>query len=293
MAIIGDALRQAFMPKHEYESLRDEDRVWLKLQRPMLSCFLALIVAAIVVSVYICLIIVFPDDVERRPFCGGGLRLQPLPVGASRDPDQFRGVFILTDQETVDYFWVVVFLPSLVVFSLSVMYLVAGVAVAYSAPARSRWLFVVKNNYCASRRGSVRCLSILNIVFSIIYALLAVFLGSSLLTLGSRCSVPLFWCYEVVSWGLVILFGGTAFFLRRKAAQILDEYSSPSSRNAGLELLETNSDVVITPEVERRVHESFQLWMGSSLPSSDDEDEPDEYAEAPHSNTNSSIQERV
>lgn len=29
----------------------------------------------------------------------------------------------------------------------------AGVAVAYSAPARSRWLLVVENNYCASRRG--------------------------------------------------------------------------------------------------------------------------------------------
>ncbi|CAM9003893.1 unnamed protein product [Rhodiola kirilowii] len=292
MAIISDALRQAFMPKHEYESLRDEDRVWLKLQRPVLSCFLALIVTAIVVSVYICLSIVFPVDVERRPFCGG-LRLQPLPVGATADPDRFRGVFVLTDKETVDYFWVVVFLPSVMLFSVSAIYLVAGIVVAFSAPARSKWLYVVENNYCASRRGSVRCLSILNAVFGIIFALLSVFLGSSLLTLGSNCSVPLFWCYEVASWGLVILFGGTTFFLRRKAAQILDEYRSPSSRFAGLELLETNSDVVITPDVERRVHESFKSWMGSSILSSDDEDEPDQYGEAPHATTVSSAHERV
>lgn len=136
----------------------------------------------------------------------------------------------------------------------------------------------------------MRCLSILNIVFSIIYPLLAVILGSSLLSLGSNCSVPLFWCYEVFCWSLSILFGGTSFFLRRKAAQILDEYGSPSSRNAGLELLEANSDIIITPDVERRVHESFKSWMGSSLLSSDDEDDPDQYAEAPHS---TSAHERV
>ncbi|KAL4195254.1 hypothetical protein AMTRI_Chr05g72430 [Amborella trichopoda] len=29
MAITGDALRQAFMPKHEYESLREEDKAWV------------------------------------------------------------------------------------------------------------------------------------------------------------------------------------------------------------------------------------------------------------------------
>ncbi|CAM8916310.1 unnamed protein product [Rhodiola kirilowii] len=267
MAIISDALRQAFMPKHEYESLRDEDRVWLKLQRPVLSCFLALIVSAIVVSVYICLSIVFPVDVERRPFCGG-LRLQPLPVGRYGRSGPFRGVFVLTDKETVDYFWVVVFLPSVMCFRfrlstlLQVLLLLSQLRLGVNGCMWLRITIVLREEVV-------------------------------LLTLGSNCSVPLFWCYEVASWGLVILFGGTTFFLRRKAAQILDEYRSPSSRFAGLELLETNSDVVITPDVERRVHESFKSWMGSSILSSDDEDEPDQYGEAPHATTVSSAHERV
>lgn len=90
----------------------------------------------------------------------------------------------------------------------------------------------------------------------------------------------MFWCYEVASWGLVVLYGGTAFFLRRKAAVILDEVNF-SGRNLGLEMLETNP-LEVTPEVERRVTEGFKAWMGSSLLSSDEEDEPDSYEEAPH-----------
>lgn len=148
---------------------------------------------------------------------------------------------------------------------------------------------MVDNNYCASRRGGVRCLSILNLIFAIIFGLLALFLGSSLLTFMSNCSTPLFWCYEVASWGLVVLYGGTAFFLRRKAALILDE-GSFSGRNLGLEMLET-TPLEVTPEVERRVNEGFKAWMGSSLLSSDEEDEPDSYEEAPHlTHTNSNRQ---
>ncbi|KAL0739340.1 hypothetical protein Bca4012_015550 [Brassica carinata] len=78
-----------------------------------------------------------------------------------------------------------------------------GIFVVYSPPNRHGFLKVVENNYCASRRGGVRCLSILNVVFDIICGLLAIFLGSSLLKLGSSCSVPLCWCYEVSSWGRV------------------------------------------------------------------------------------------
>lgn len=123
--------------------------------------------------------------------------------------------------------------------------------------------------------GGVRCLSILNAVFAVIFGLLALFLGTSLLTLGgSYCSVPLFWCYELGSWGLVVLYGGTAFFLRRRAAVILDE-GEFGGRNFGLEMLENPAEV--TPEVERRVNEGFKTWMGSSLLSSDEEDEPDSY----------------
>ena len=120
----------------------------------------------------------------------------------------------------------------------------------------------------------------MNAIFAIIFGLLALFLGSSLLTLVSNCSVPLFWCYEVASWGLVILYGGTAFFLRGKAAVILDE-GEFSGRNIGLEMLEANP-LEVTPEVERRVNEGFKAWMGPSLLSSDEEDEPDTYEEVPH-----------
>lgn len=108
---------------------------------------------------------------------------------------------------------------------------------------------------------------------------MALFLGSSLLTLGSSCSIPLFWCYEIASWGLVILYGFTSFFLRRKAAVTLDE-SDFAGRNLGLEMSE--SAVEVTPEMERRVHEGFKSWMGSSLLSSDEEDGPDDYLEEGH-----------
>lgn len=135
--------------------------------------------------------------------------------------------------------------------------------------------------------GGVRCLAILNIVFAIIFGLLAVFLGSSLLTLGSGCSTPLFWCYEITSWSLVVLYGGTAFFLRRKGAVILDE-GDFSGRNLGLEMLEAPQ--VVTPEMERRVNEGFKAWMGSSLLSSDEEDGPDDYEEAYPIQTNSTYQ---
>ncbi|XP_020872498.1 uncharacterized protein LOC9305320 isoform X2 [Arabidopsis lyrata subsp. lyrata] len=248
MAIIGDALRQAFMPKQEYESLREEDRALIKLQRPTLI----------------------------------DVKLQPLPIyGKARDSDLFPGAFYLTDQETVDYYWMVVFVPSTIIFLVSSVYLVAGIFVAYSAPHRHGFLKVVENNYCASRRGGVRCLSILNVVFAIIYGLLAIFLGSSLLTLGSSCSVPLFWCYEISSWGLVILYAGTAFSLRRRAALIIDEGEFGNRNDQGLEMLEANP-LEFTPDVERRVNEGFKAWMGPSLLSSDEEDEPDFYNEVPN-----------
>ncbi|XP_022730277.1 uncharacterized protein LOC111285220 isoform X1 [Durio zibethinus] len=275
MEIIGDALRQAFMPKHEYESLREEDKALTRLQRPILIGSIGIICLAIFVCTIISLEIVFPRDVLKRLFCDDQ-RLQPLPLnvkgGGAGGSDLLPGAFYLTDQETVDYYWMVVFIPSMVIFLASVAYLVAGITVAYSAPTRHGCLKVVENNYCASKRGGVRCLSILNVVFAIIFGLLAIFLGSSLLTLGSSCSLPLFWCYEISSWGLVILYAGTAIFLRRRAAIILDEVEF-GSRNLGLEMLEANPSEV-NPDVERRVNEGFKAWMGSSLLSSDEEDEP-------------------
>ncbi|XVF35472.1 hypothetical protein REPUB_Repub18cG0148800 [Reevesia pubescens] len=294
MAIIGDALRQAFMPKHEYESLREEDKAWMRLQRPILLGSLVIICLAIFVCTIISLKIVFPGDVLKRPFCDDR-RLQPLPLnvkgGGRGDSDLLPGAFYLTDQETVDYYWMVVFIPSTILFLASAAYLVAGITVAYYAPTRHGCLKVVENNYCASKRGGVRCLSILNVVFAIIFGLLALFLGSSLLTLGSSCSLPLFWCYEIASWGLVILYGGTAIFLRRRAAVTLDE-GEFGSRNLGLEMLEANP-LEVTPDVERRVNEGFKAWMGSSLLSSDEEDEPESYHEAPHITFSGSNRQRV
>ena len=128
-------------------------------------------------------------------------------------------------------------------------------------------------------------------MFAIIFGLLAIFLCSSLLTLGSSCSSPLFWSYEVASWGLVILYGGTAFFLRRKAAIVLDE-SDFAGRNLGLEMLEANP-LEVTPDVERRVNEGFKSWMGSSYLSSDEEDEPDDYQDAPHPFRTNSTRQRA
>lgn len=93
--------------------------------------------------------------------------------------------------------------------------------------------------------------------------------------MGSSCSIPLFWCYEIAAWGLVILYGGTAFFLKRKAAAVLDD-GNYGGRNLGLEMLE--SSIEVTPDVERRVNEGFKTWMGSSLLSSDDEDDDTDYS---------------
>ena len=77
------------------------------------------------------------------------------------------------------------------------------------------------------------------LISAIIFGRLALFLRSSLVTLVSNCSAPLFWCYEVASRWLVVLDGGTALFLRRKAATVLDERNF-SSQNLGLEMLEAN-----------------------------------------------------
>ncbi|KAK1407991.1 hypothetical protein QVD17_39620 [Tagetes erecta] len=291
MAIIGDALRQAFMQKHEYESLRDEDKAWTKLQRPIFISVVAFIILSIFISTLISFNIMFPTDPARRPFCKD-LRMQPLSINfttisATEDVDRVGGAFYLTDQETVDYYWMVVFLPSSMVFVLSSVYLVAGIAVSYTAPTRHGCLKVVENNYCASKRGGVRCLSILNMVFGIIFGLLAVFLGSTLLTLGSTCSIPLFWCYEITSWSLVILYCGTAYLLRRKAATVLDE-TDFASRNLGLEMLE--AEFTPGPDVERRVNEGFRSWMGSSYFSSDDDDDTNDDPHVSHTSTNSSGQ---
>lgn len=145
MAIIRDALRQAFMPKNEYESLREEDKAWLRLRKPFVLFSVALISIAVLVSTLISFSIVFLEDPGRRPFCGD-LQIQPLSInitasattttisgGADRggDSDGTLGAFYLTNQETVYYYWMVVFIPSFVVFAISAAYLIAGMNASF------------------------------------------------------------------------------------------------------------------------------------------------------------------
>jgi len=127
MAIIGDALRQAFMPKREYESLREEEKAWGKLQRPATVASVVAIGLAIFVSTVISLKIVFPGSDGKRVLCVDR-RLQSIQIGmkGDSDSDRFPGGFYLTDQEIADYYWMVVFIPSTIIFALSVVYLVAG-----------------------------------------------------------------------------------------------------------------------------------------------------------------------
>lgn len=72
---------------------------------------------------------------------------------------------------------------------------------------------------------------------------------------------------------------------------ILDE-GEFGSRNLGLEMLEANP-FEVTPDVERRVNEGFKAWMGSSFLSSDEEDEPEGYMEAPQEDRIESTMRRV
>ncbi|KAI4337478.1 hypothetical protein L6164_015891 [Bauhinia variegata] len=127
MAIIGDALRQAFMPKREYESLREEEKAWGKLQRPLIMSFVAVISLLIIVCTIISLNIVFPGKSGTRPFCVYR-RLQPIQISmkGGSDSDPYPGAFYLTDQEIVDYYWMIVFVPSMIIFLISAVYLIAG-----------------------------------------------------------------------------------------------------------------------------------------------------------------------
>ncbi|KAF3333131.1 hypothetical protein FCM35_KLT00822 [Carex littledalei] len=281
MALISNALRQAFVPKQQHETFGEENRTWSRLKKPLILSISLLLFLSVLIPAVISLHIIFPSEPSKRPFCRARRQLEEaLHVNSTRQPELYRsqgGAFYITEEEAADFYWLVVFLPSAIVFFAAVLYLVAGMVVAYTAPRRHFLLLVVENGFCASRRGGVRCLAIINSIFAIVFGLMALFLGSSLLTLGSSCSIALFWCYEIASWSLVILYGGTACFLKRKAALVLDE-GNYAGHNLGLEMLEGINE--ITPDMQRRINDGFKQWMGSSLLSSDDEDEsPDDYLE--------------
>lgn len=124
MAVIGDALRQAFMPKHEYDNLREEEKAWGRLQRPLVVALATVICCAILVSVSLSMNIVFPGKTGRRVFCHDK-RFQAMSLRES-DVHQYRGAFYLTDDEAAEYYWMVVFIPSAIIFFASVLYLSAG-----------------------------------------------------------------------------------------------------------------------------------------------------------------------
>lgn len=125
MAIIGDALRQAFMPKAEFDNLREEDKAWSRLRRPALLALVVALCAGVLFPVFIVLSIVFPADTASRPFCTDR-RIQALPINGSHGSDLFPSAFYLTEEEAADYFWMVVFVPSSILFFASLIYLVAG-----------------------------------------------------------------------------------------------------------------------------------------------------------------------
>ena len=131
MAIFGDALRQAFMPESEYNSLREEQKAWGRLQRPLVLLLATVLCIAVVVAVSVSLAIVFPGESNRRPFCRDrgriqALRLANVSLDAAADSESYHGAFYLTDEEAADYYWMVVFLPSAIVFSVSTVYLSSG-----------------------------------------------------------------------------------------------------------------------------------------------------------------------
>ncbi|KAJ7516462.1 hypothetical protein O6H91_22G059000 [Diphasiastrum complanatum] len=266
----GDALRQAFMSRDEYECLREEEKVWGRMAKPLALGAAVVLGTAVLIAAIIFMDILFSFTGKRWLSCQRE-RLEPLPIDVKDVMGDSRASYLLTEEEAAEYFKIVVFLPTAIIFSVAVIYLVSGMAVVYTAPRRHIFLRAVENNCCASKRGGVRCLATLNISFLVVFALLALFLGSSILTIQTECSIPLFGCYEVACWGLVFLFGGTAFFLNRKAAIIMDEGEYFGSRTVGVELLEASP--VSPAELERRVSAGFRSWMGSSiLSSSDDED---------------------
>lgn len=262
----GDALRQAFMAREDYEGLREEERVWARLQKPLGMVAVTVVWTGVVAAMMVMVDVVFAVSGDDFPFC------QKRHLPSYDAPGHRAGLpsYLYTEEEAVDAFWLVVFLPSSIVFVFSTIYLFAGISVAYVAPERHGCLKVVENDCCASSRGGVRCLSTLNLSFMVTYVLLSIFLGIFTLRLGTSCSVALFWCYEVACWGLVVLLGATAFLLQRKAAVIMDAGAYYGHHERGVELLEA---IAITPEMEGRVAAGFKSWMGpaDALLSDDEE----------------------
>ena len=59
--------------------------------------------------------------------------------------DLFPSAFYLTNQEIANYYWMIVFIPSMIVFMLSVVYLIAGKEVNFIAKLFG---YVFLSDYC-------------------------------------------------------------------------------------------------------------------------------------------------
>jgi hypothetical protein len=134
MALLGDALRQAFlMPRRAYAALRDDEHsLPPRLRRPLAVTAACCVAAAVAAAACVSLGIVFPAEPAERPFCRERRMLEALPAAASsreEEPEAYRyrgGAFYMTTAEAADFYWMVVFVPSAVLFGASFTYLVAG-----------------------------------------------------------------------------------------------------------------------------------------------------------------------
>jgi hypothetical protein len=133
MALLGDALRQAFlMPRRAYAALRDDEHSLPRLRRPLAVAAACCVAAAVAAAACVSLGIVFPAEPAERPFCRERRMLEALPAAASsreEEPEAYRyrgGAFYMTTAEAADFYWMVVFVPSAVLFGASLTYLVAG-----------------------------------------------------------------------------------------------------------------------------------------------------------------------
>jgi translation initiation factor 3 subunit L len=117
-AAMSAALQQAFMTREEYQEVREEDRAWRHLRRPLALLAGFLIFLVILAASSVSLSIVFPG--KAQPFCSK----HPIPPSGILDDSMHSYYF--TEYEATQYFWLVVFVPTAVLFVVSAAYLFAG-----------------------------------------------------------------------------------------------------------------------------------------------------------------------
>lgn len=124
----GDALRQAFMSREDYAGLREEERVWAKLQKPLCMAGVTAVWTVVVISMFVMVDVVFSvSGGQSYPFC------QKRLIVVDDLPSSLK----YTEEEAVDAFWLVAFLPSSFIFVFSIIYLFAGTLHCIPNPSAS------------------------------------------------------------------------------------------------------------------------------------------------------------